>query len=115
MPPSRRRFPFFNRSPGGRVRAAARLRRIADAPDRDLIGELIIGSDLEGFEPQTVQTLWAASAAGTSSAVGEAALRQALWSASFEQHLAEIHSHLPPIRGPTSRHQRSTAVTDTKG
>ena len=88
--------PFFKPEPGNRARAKALLRRLADAPDRDLIGELITGSELEGFEPQTIQTLWAASAAGASSAVDEAALRQALWRASFEQHLAEINSHLSP-------------------
>ena len=96
-----RRYPsgrvsVLQTGPGNRARARALLRRLADAPDRDLIGTLITGSELEGFEPQTIQTLWAASAAGTSSAVDEAALRQALWRASFEQHLAEINSHLPP-------------------
>jgi hypothetical protein len=89
-------IPFFKPVPAGRGRAQARLRRIADAPDRDLIGELITGSELEGLEPRAVRRLWADSAAGTSSAPGEAALQQALWRASFEQHLAEINSHLPP-------------------
>lgn len=86
-------IPFFKPQPAPR-RAPARARCLADAPDRDRIAELI--ADVDGFDPQAVSTLWAASSAGASSAAGEAALNQALWRATFDQHLDEVNRHLPP-------------------
>ncbi|WP_371404907.1 hypothetical protein OHA10_04465 [Kribbella sp. NBC_00662] len=62
-------------------------RNLASAADRDLIEPLL--TDVEGFGD--LSTLWAASIAGASSAGGEATLRQALWRATFDQHLAEIN------------------------
>ncbi|MFI5690203.1 hypothetical protein ACIA58_00065 [Kribbella sp. NPDC051586] len=66
-------------------------RNLASAVDRDLIEPLL--TDVEGFGD--LSTLWAASVAGASSAGGEATLRQALWRATFDQHLAEVNRHLP--------------------
>ncbi|GAB2645947.1 hypothetical protein [Kribbella swartbergensis] len=85
--------PFFKpavRSAGARPR----VRRLADAPDRDVIEELL--RDVDGFDQQALNTLWAASTAGASSAAAEAALSQALWRATFDQHLDEVNRHLPP-------------------
>lgn len=65
-------------------------RNLASAVDRDLIEPLL--TDVEGFGD--LSTLWAASVAGASSASGEATLRQALWRATFDQHLAEVNRHL---------------------
>jgi hypothetical protein len=62
-------------------------RNLASAADRDLIEPLL--ADVEGFGD--LSTLWAASVAGASSAAGEATLRQALWRATFDQHLAEVN------------------------
>lgn len=62
-------------------------RNLASAADRDLIEPLL--NDVEGFGD--LSTLWAASIAGASSAAGEATLRQALWRATFDQHLAEVN------------------------
>ncbi|WP_329003149.1 hypothetical protein OHA18_07865 [Kribbella sp. NBC_00709] len=62
-------------------------RNLASAADRDLIEPLL--ADVEGFGD--LSTLWAASVAGASSATGEATLRQALWRATFDQHLAEVN------------------------
>ena len=62
-------------------------RNLASAADRDLIEPLL--TDVEGFGD--LSTLWAASVAGASSASGEATLRQALWRATFDQHLAEVN------------------------
>ncbi|MEV4260725.1 hypothetical protein [Kribbella sp. NPDC049584] len=84
--------PFFKPSPTVSTRRSpAKVRCLADAADRELIEQLL--QDVEGFEK--LDTLWAASVAGASSAAGEATLRQALWRATFDQHLAEVNRHLP--------------------
>jgi hypothetical protein len=84
-------IPFFQPNPAVSTRRSpAKVRCLADAADRDLIEQLL--TDVEGF--QSLSTLWAASAAGASSATGEATLRQALWRATFDQHLAEVNQHL---------------------
>ncbi|MFC6162647.1 hypothetical protein [Kribbella jiaozuonensis] len=62
-------------------------KNLASAADRDLIEPLL--ADVEGFGD--LSTLWAASIAGASSPSGEATLRQALWRATFDQHLAEVN------------------------
>jgi hypothetical protein len=80
-------IPFFTPARPAPRRAPTRVRCLADAPDRDLIRELL--SDVDGFDQQALQTLWAASAAGASSAAAEATLNQALWRATFNQHLAQ--------------------------
>jgi hypothetical protein len=84
--------PFFKPGPAVSTRRSpAKVRCLADAADRDLIEQLL--HKVEGFE--SLDTLWAASVAGASSAAGEATLRQALWRASFDQHLAEVNRHIP--------------------
>ncbi|MEV5965162.1 hypothetical protein AB0L70_25560 [Kribbella sp. NPDC051952] len=85
--------PFFKPSQPAPRRASTRIRCLADAPDRTLIEQLV--TDVDGFDPRALNTLWAASAAGASSAAGEATLRQALWRATFADHLAEVNQHLP--------------------
>jgi hypothetical protein len=96
MIPEWAHVPFFKPTPTGATRrsAPARVRHLADAPDHDVIEEIITGSELDGFDPDTIQKLWAASVAGDCSAAGEAALQQALWQASFEHHLTDINRHL---------------------
>jgi hypothetical protein len=91
--------PFFKPT---RVRGSApRVRRLADAADRDQIEDLL--QDVEGFDPQALATLWAASAAGASSATAEATLCQALWRATFDLHLADLNHHLPASASPASK------------
>ncbi|MEU4608831.1 hypothetical protein AB0F43_38080 [Kribbella sp. NPDC023972] len=85
--------PFFKPSRPAPRRAPVRIRCLADAPDRDLIQGLL--DDVDGFDREAITTLWAASAAGASSAAAEATLNQALWRATFNQHLDEVNSHLP--------------------
>ncbi|MGW7681901.1 hypothetical protein ACWGID_14245 [Kribbella sp. NPDC054772] len=81
-------------------RSPAKLRCLADAADRDLIEQVL--ADVDGFDSQALSTLWAASVAGASSATGESTLRQALWRATFDQHLAEVNRHVP-ARSPLIR------------
>jgi hypothetical protein len=91
--------PFFTPSPTVSTRRRpAKVRCLADAADRDLIEQLL--RHVEGFE--SLGTLWAASVAGASSAAGEATLRQALWRAAFDQHVAEVNRHIPnaPTKAP---------------
>ncbi|NIK56725.1 hypothetical protein [Kribbella shirazensis] len=92
--------PFFQPSPTVSTRRSpAKVRCLADAADRDLIEKLL--ADVEGFEP--LSTLWAASTAGASSAAGEATLCQALWRATFDQHLADVNRHIPTAPAPKPR------------
>jgi hypothetical protein len=93
-------IPFFKpvQAAAPRPKTPARIRCLADAPDRDLIQQLL--EDVEGFDRHALSTLWAASAAGASSAAGEAALQQALWRATFDQHLDQINQHLPESARP---------------
>ncbi len=94
--------PFFKPSPTVSTRRSpAKVRCLADAADRDLIEQLL--KDVEGFE--SLDTLWAASVAGASSAAGEATLRQALWRATFDQHLDEVNRHLPSTPTPKAQQQ----------
>ncbi|MEU4184070.1 hypothetical protein AB0E57_13210, partial [Micrococcus luteus] len=90
--------PFFKPSQPAPRRAPARIRCLADAPDRALVEQLV--AEVEGFDPRALNTLWAASVAGASSAAGEATLRQALWRATFDEHLAEVNHHLPAESTP---------------
>jgi len=85
--------PFFEPVAAAARRAPSRVRCLADAADRELIEALL--TDVEGFDGRALSTLWAASVAGASSAAGEASLRQALWRASFDQHLTEVNQHMP--------------------
>ena len=86
-------IPFFKPVQVAPRGTRARIRCVADAPDRDLIEDLL--GDVEGFDPRALNTLWAASVAGASSAAGEATLRLALWRAAFDHHLVEVNRHLP--------------------
>jgi len=86
-------IPFFKPDRPAPRTTPARLRCLADAPDRELIHELL--RDVDGFDQHALNTLWAASTAGASSAAAEATLNQALWRATFDQHLDEINRHLP--------------------
>ena len=86
-------IPFFKPVQVASRGTRARIRCVADAPDRDLIEDLL--GDVEGFDPRALNTLWAASVAGASSAAGEATLRLALWRAAFDHHLVEVNRHLP--------------------
>lgn len=87
-------------------RSPAKIRCLADAADRDLIEQLL--ADVDGFDSQALSTLWAASVAGASSATGESTLRQALWRATFDQHLAEVNRHVP------ARSRLARALAGTK-
>ena len=94
-------IPFFQPAQVAPRGTPTRIRCLADAPDRELIENLF--GDVEGFDPRALNTLWVASVAGASSAAGEATLRQALWRATFDHHLAEINSHLPGTTPPPVR------------
>jgi hypothetical protein len=85
--------PFFKPVRSAPRQTPARVRCLADAPDRELIQDLL--RDVDGFDQHALNTLWAASTAGASSAAAEATLNQALWRATFDQHLDEINRHLP--------------------
>ncbi|WP_433162022.1 hypothetical protein [Kribbella sp. CA-247076] len=85
--------PFFTPAQPAPRKAPAKIRCLADAPDRDVIEQLL--EDVDGFDQDSLTTLWAASTAGASSAAGEAALHQALWRATFDQHLDQVNVHLP--------------------
>jgi hypothetical protein len=107
--------PFFKpvAAPAAPRRTKSTVRCLADAPDRELIEQLL--TEVDGFDPGSLSTLWAASTAGASSAGGEATLRQALWRATFDQHLEEINRHLPEDSRPVVRiappRQASVVVT----
>jgi len=91
--------PFFKPT---RVRGSTpRVRRLADAADRDQIEDLL--QDVEGFDRRALNTLWAASVAGASSATAEATLCQALWRATFDLHLADLNHLLPGSASPASK------------
>jgi hypothetical protein len=99
-------------------RPAVKVRRLADAPDRNLIGELVLGTEVEGFDPQVARTLWASSVSGGSTAAGEAALSHALWRGAFTNHLADINRHLPDRAKPrpiTHQPHPSRATTHSVG
>jgi hypothetical protein len=72
----------------------ALVKRLGDAPDRDLIGELLTTDQTGDFDPAEVQQLWKSSLAGESTAANELALRQLLWRAVFDDHLAEVNKHI---------------------
>ncbi|HEU4948890.1 MAG TPA: hypothetical protein VFT31_17210 [Kribbella sp.] len=100
-------IPFFKPAP---IQAAPtapaptppRLKRLADAPDRDLVEALLAepGAWAEGFDVEVLNSLWTASAAGESTAAGEVVLRQMLWRAVFDDHVAEVNRHLSPAARP---------------
>jgi hypothetical protein len=112
-------IPFFKPVAAAPRRAPAKVRCLADAADRELIEALL--TDVEGFDAHALNTLWAASVAGASSAAAEATLRQALWRATFDQHLEEVNHHVPagpppiarvatPVAKPPVRRTRSPLV-----
>ncbi len=55
-------IPFFKPARPAPRRTPARIRCLADAPDRDVIQDLL--SDVDGFDQHALNTLWAASTAG---------------------------------------------------
>ncbi|MGY4765673.1 hypothetical protein ACXC9Q_02005 [Kribbella sp. CWNU-51] len=94
-------IPFFKPTAAAPRRVPARVRALAEAADSELIEALL--TDVEGFDAHALNTLWAASVAGASSAAAEATLRQALWRATFDDHLAEVNHHLPTGPPPIVR------------
>jgi hypothetical protein len=105
-------IPFFKPARPAPRGVPTRVRCLADAPDRDLIQELL--SDVDGFDQQALHTLWAASTAGASSAAAEATLNQALWRATFNQHLEEINRHVPSSPRTTTREARARRAEPVK-
>lgn len=93
-------IPFFKAQPGAGAKPCppAPVKRLGDAPDRDLIGELLAEDQSGDFDPVEIQQLWTSSLAGESTAAEELALRQLLWRAVFDDHLAEVNKHItqPP-------------------
>jgi hypothetical protein len=90
-------IPFFKPTrPTRPRRSTQQVRCLADAADREVFEQLL--KEVDGFDPRALSTLWAASAAGASSAAGEATLRQALWRAAFDNHLAHVNRYLPAVR-----------------
>jgi len=103
-------IPFFRAVPAAApttaVGAPTRVKRVADAPDRQAI-EALLSDDCawtDDFDTETMGALWAASVDGSSTAAQEVALRQFLWRAVFEQHLAEVNQHITvPAPSPIRR------------
>ncbi|MEV6410127.1 hypothetical protein [Kribbella sp. NPDC051718] len=97
-------IPFFKPQPaaGATPRPSAPVKRLGAAPDRDLIGELLTTDQTGDFDPAEIQQLWTASLAGESTVGQEVALRQLLWRAVFDDHLAEVNKHItnPPKPKP---------------
>ncbi|MFK4086844.1 hypothetical protein ACI2LF_22235 [Kribbella sp. NPDC020789] len=89
------------------LRRLPRPRRVAEAPDSDLIESMLLNVD--GFDERALSTLWAASVAGASSAAAEATLQQALWRATFDLHLTEVNQHLPELVRPLAAPPRTTS------
>jgi hypothetical protein len=107
-------IPFFKPQPvaGATPRPPAPVKRLGAAPDRDLIGELLTNDQTGDFDPAEIQQLWTSSLAGESTAAGEVALRQLLWRAVFDDHLAEVNKHItePPKPKPKPRPAPVTAA-----
>jgi hypothetical protein len=91
-------IPFFKSQAGGGPCSPAPVKRLGAAPDRDLIAELLTTDHTGHFDPAEIQQLWSWSLAGESRAADEVALRQLLWRAVFDDHLAEVNKHItqPP-------------------
>jgi hypothetical protein len=95
-------IPFFKAAPVGTAAAPAPVKRLAAVPDRELVKKLLT-APTEDFDSKVIGSLWAASVAGRSTAADEVALRQLLWRAVFEDHLAEVNQHVTEVPATTPR------------
>jgi hypothetical protein len=59
--------------------------------------EKLLTAPTEDFDAKVVKALWASSVAGKSTAADEVALRQLLWRAVFDDHLAEVNLHITQV------------------
>jgi hypothetical protein len=107
-------IPFFTPQFGAAAtpRPPALVKRLGAAPDRDLIGELLMTDQTGDFDPAKVRQLWSASLADKSTAADELALRQLVWRAVFDDHLAEVNEHItpPPTPKPAPAPQKAAAL-----
>ncbi len=93
-------IPFFTPQPRPKSSTPPQVKRLGEAPDRELIGQLLKADRSGDFDPSAVQRLWKSSLASKTTAADEVALRQLLWRAVFDDHLAEVNQH---ITRPASR------------
>jgi hypothetical protein len=86
---------FFtpHRAPAAKTKTT-HVKRLGEAPDRDLIGQLLQADRSGDFDPAQIHRLWKASLAGQTTAADEIALHQLLWRAAFDDHLAEVNQHI---------------------
>ncbi|WBQ06612.1 hypothetical protein [Kribbella sp. CA-293567] len=100
-------IPFFVPGPA-QPHPPAQVKRLSEAPDRELVAQLLMAGSGD-FDATEIEQLWESSLAGRSTAADEVALRQLLWRAVFDDHLAEVNQHLtrPPV--PTAPPPRPTA------
>ena len=85
-------IPFFKPAPAPAPAVRPQVKRLAAVPDRELVEGLLTGST--DFDAEAIRSLWASSVAGRSTAADEVALRQLLWRAVFDDHLAEVNQHI---------------------
>ncbi|MEV8375017.1 hypothetical protein AB0P21_19935 [Kribbella sp. NPDC056861] len=96
-------LPFFTPQPAG-PRKAPQVKRLGEAPDRDLIAQLLKADTSGDFDPAAIQHLWKSSLAGHTTAADELPLHQLLWRAVFDDHLAEVNQHITqPAPTPAPR------------
>lgn len=99
-------IPFFKPAPVAKS-TPPQVKRLAAVPDRELVQKLL-KAPTDDFDGKVIGSLWASSVAGKSTAADEVALRQLLWRAVFDDHLAEVNLHItrrpvqktarPPVR-----------------
>jgi len=89
--------PFFTPPPAPRT--PPQVKRLGEAPDRELVGQLLKAGSGD-FDASEVQQLWKSSLAGRTTAGDEVALRQLLWRAAFDDHLTEVNKHITQPASP---------------
>jgi hypothetical protein len=107
-------IPFFKPQARGKPCSPAPVKRLGAAPDRDLIAELLTTDQTGHFDPAEIQQLWNSSLAGESTAADEVALRQLLWRAVFDDHLAEVNKHITQPPKPVPAPQKVVPPTVVK-
>jgi hypothetical protein len=91
--------PFF--APAPSRRPAARLMRLADAADRDVVQSIIADEAWsQEYDARSVRRLWARSRSGASTAPDEALLQRLVWRSAFDDYLAELNGEPELCRSP---------------
>ncbi|MEV5965919.1 hypothetical protein AB0L70_29395 [Kribbella sp. NPDC051952] len=101
--------PFYQPVQSSSPALPAQVKRLGAVPDREVVKSLLSAS--ADFHDQAIRSLWSSSVAGRSTAADEVALRQLLWRAVFDDHLAEVNQHIshrPSAPAPVIRTSRLT-------